>query len=231
MPGAVIMGLPERFWAKTRIADCGYETPCVVWTAYKLPNGYGRVAWKGAPRLAHRVAYEAQVAAIPDGLMIDHLCRNRACVNVSHLEPVTNQVNILRGETIMAAHAAKTHCKNGHSFDEANTRLTKAGHRICIACEQGWRAARSVQQKAERAANPPKPRTHCKHGHPLSGSNVRLNRAGARVCLACTKLAEDRYKARKQAALDEHCADEQRCGECGHLPGCDCPHHCAPSRR
>jgi hypothetical protein len=84
---------------------------------------------------AHRVVYEALVGPVPEGLDLDHLCRNRACVNPTHLEPVTRQVNLLRGLTIPAAHAAKTHCPQGHAYDEANTHVYR-GMRLCRACDR-----------------------------------------------------------------------------------------------
>jgi hypothetical protein len=166
----LIMGLPVTFWARTRIEDTGYRTPCIAWTAFKLPNGYGRVSFKGQLLYTHRLAYQEQIGPIPEGLMIDHLCRNRACVNVDHLEPVTNRVNILRGETVPAAMAAKTHCPQGHPYDEANTVWVSGGHhRRCLACGTATNEARNERRRNERAALPPKPpRTHCKHGHVLA---------------------------------------------------------------
>jgi hypothetical protein len=69
----------------------------------------------------HRLAYEVFVGPIPDGLQIDHLCRQRACCNPDHLEAVTCRVNLLRGDTITAREAATTHCPQGHEYTEANT--------------------------------------------------------------------------------------------------------------
>jgi hypothetical protein len=83
--------------------------------------------------VAHRYGYELQVGSVPDGLTLDHLCRNRACVRASHLEPVTSKVNILRGEGLAAKNAAKTHCDNGHLFSEANTLRTSI-QRVCRIC-------------------------------------------------------------------------------------------------
>jgi len=97
-------------------------------------NGYGKVNIDGKAKLAHRVVYEALVGPIPEGLQLDHLCRNRACVNPAHLEPVTQRVNILRGTGTAAVHAAKTHCINGHPFDEANTYLYQGNKRMCRRC-------------------------------------------------------------------------------------------------
>lgn len=143
--------LPQHFWDKTRPEDLGHETPCLIWIGYKQPNGYGKFAAKRKPQYAHRVAYEALVGPIPDGLMIDHLCRNRACVNVNHMEAVTNKVNILRGETVMAANAAKTHCPRGHEYSEPNTYVRPStGSRNCRACMRADRARRTRRAREER---------------------------------------------------------------------------------
>lgn len=64
-------------------------------------NGYGRLRWNGKELMAHRLSYEAHVGPIPDGLLLDHTCRNRCCINPQHLEPVTVQVNTLRGKALL----------------------------------------------------------------------------------------------------------------------------------
>jgi hypothetical protein len=71
---------------------------CWVWLSRLNRNGYGRLKWEGRDLMAHRLSYEVHVGPIPDGLVLDHLCRVRCCVNPSHLEPVTVQVNTPRGE-------------------------------------------------------------------------------------------------------------------------------------
>lgn len=129
-------GLEQRFWAKVdRSGDC-WE-----WRAFRGRDGYGRFhvgrdesgnkkKWN-----AHRVAYELIVGSIPEGLDLDHLCRNRGCVNPAHLEPVTRRENLMRGETIVAAAAAKTHCVHGHEYTPENTIIDGRGRR-CRECRR-----------------------------------------------------------------------------------------------
>lgn len=101
--------MTERFWAKF---DRDPVTGCWNWTAAVDPGtGYGKFhVAPGETANAHRVAYELLAGPVPDGLDLDHLCRTRACVNPAHLEPVTRRVNLLRGETLAAAHAAGRDC-------------------------------------------------------------------------------------------------------------------------
>lgn len=102
----------ERFWSMVEKTEA-----CWLWMGAKQPEGYGRFgAGKGRSPLAHRYAYEQLVGPIPDGLTIDHLCRNTSCVNPAHLEPVSREENAYRGNR----NVAKTHCDHGHEFTPAN---------------------------------------------------------------------------------------------------------------
>lgn len=118
-----------RFWAKV---DTSGE--CWTWLAYISPDGYGRFLVDGSMRVAHRVAYELVIGPIPDGLVMDHLCRNRACVRPEHLEAVTQGTNLSRSPLMGAANTSKTHCPSGHPYDAGNTRRSGA-RRHCRACD------------------------------------------------------------------------------------------------
>ncbi len=120
----------ERFWSKVQFTDS-----CWLWTAGPTRD-YGQFSLEDQHFIgAHRWAYEFCVGPIPEGLTIDHLCRTPRCVRPDHLEPVTQQTNTLRGVSVVAKNAAKTHCIHGHPFDNENTCLVTAG-RQCRTCNR-----------------------------------------------------------------------------------------------
>jgi hypothetical protein len=101
----------------------------------KPGNWYGQY-WDGTRRpMAHRVVYEEFVGPIPEGMQLDHLCRNTTCVNPAHLEPVTPRENQRRGIGFIAENIAKTHCHKGHELIPENTYAAPGKtERICRAC-------------------------------------------------------------------------------------------------
>lgn len=140
-----------RFLLKVIVLDSG----CWEWVAYRNPGGYGvfsALGRNGSPALAHRWWFERSRGAIPQGADLDHLCRNRACVNPNHLEPVSRSTNARRGAGL------------GGVLRDPALPLPR-----------------------------PKKKTHCKHGHPLSGSNAYFN-GRQRVCREC-----DRIRSAKRA--------------------------------
>jgi hypothetical protein len=109
--------------------------------------GYGMFDVDSRPVMAHRWSWERLVGSIPDGLTIDHLCRNRGCVNPDHLEPASKGENVLRGYSSPAKKARQSRCVRGHVFDDANTYVTKYGYRACRACDRDKkRRRRGVMQ-------------------------------------------------------------------------------------
>lgn len=110
---------------------------CLIWTGCTSKGGYGSMQIKGRKRLVHRVSYELHIGKIQMYLEIDHLCRNRLCVNPNHLEPVTCAENVQRAKLPIYR---KTHCKYGHEFTEANT-YWYGNARKCRHChaDRGWK--------------------------------------------------------------------------------------------
>lgn len=142
------MGLANRFWPKV---DRRSPEECWPWVGTLNAAGYGHL-WGGRddPRewlKAHRVAYELLVGPIPAGLVLDHLCRNRRCVNPDHLEPVNLVENVMRGVGVGPTNAAKTTCHRGHELTR-----NKAG-RYCRTCHNDrQRLTRPSRAKRSTAA-------------------------------------------------------------------------------
>lgn len=124
---------PARVVARL-LANVEQAGGCVV-TLYSVgSHGYGQIGWHENGRrvmaLAHRVAWEAVHGPIPNGLTVDHICRNRRCINAAHLRLLSNVDNARDNGP-----ARRTHCPAGHPHDDENTYIHPAtGHRRCRAC-------------------------------------------------------------------------------------------------
>lgn len=131
------MELEARFWSKANW-DAHDDERCWQWLASLKPEGYGQFRFEGLTVYAHRMAYELEVGPIPNGLDLDHICRNRSCVNPSHLDPVTRKENIHRGDAMKL----KSHCGSGHEYTNTNTYKRPDGYRECRACRKAARETR-----------------------------------------------------------------------------------------
>lgn len=131
----MLQSVQARFWAKVDLRELEPGS-CWEWTGGNSGNGYGRFWLEGRSQQAHRVAYELTVAPIPAGLQLDHLCRNRLCVNPGHLEAVTLAENTRR-------RPRPTKCPQGHPYTPESTYLCPRGWRQCRIC----RRARDIQQR------------------------------------------------------------------------------------
>lgn len=121
----------DRFWEKVDASG-----DCWEWTGAKTGGGYGNFHDGKINVVAHRYAYARLVGPIPEGMVLDHLCRNHACVNPDHLRVVTRRENTLCGYNSPANNARKTHCHRGHPLAGDNLRIRSSGDRFCKACRR-----------------------------------------------------------------------------------------------
>lgn len=123
----------ERFFNKYTVNPL---TDCWEWNKPKK-NGYGQFYHNGTMRRSHIFSYELYYGNVPEGMVLDHLCKNKACCNPDHLETVSQKTNVRRGragESCKERAFLQTHCKRGHKFTVDNTYVSKVGARHCRAC-------------------------------------------------------------------------------------------------
>jgi len=180
-------GITERFLSKV-----SHQGECWEWIAFRDRDGYGKffthkVNGCAVKEYAHRWAYSRWRGDIPEGMQIDHLCRNRACVRPEHLEAVTAKVNNSRSNSLSAQRARKTHCVRGHPLEGANVHITTKGQRRCRTCDRDAHNAKRTPQPHYNSR-----KTHCKHGHEFAGANLIIVAPNRRVCRACQIAAHVR---------------------------------------
>jgi hypothetical protein len=144
--------LADRFAAKVIAAG---PDDCWLWQGARMTAGYGTInrGGRGGGMVgAHRVAYELTYGPIPEGLDIDHLCRNRLCCNPAHLEPVTRAENIRRGMGRSAVAVRTGRCARGHALEGGNIYVDKHGKRSCKACRRTWKY-RQVQTEGSNGSD------------------------------------------------------------------------------
>jgi hypothetical protein len=160
---------------------------CWIITGHSTENGYGEVCAILTPGerpttlRAHRVTYEAFVGPIPEGLVIDHLCRRRRCVNPLHLQAVLPLENWRRGSCVTRRNASKTRCIHGHPFTPENTMADSRGRRKCRACYDAY----NKRRRDDRVTKGPE-RTSCSDCGKTTWSEVG-------VCRACQKASASRF--------------------------------------
>ena len=141
-----------RFWVRVEQGANG----CWEWQGSLSSSGYGQVKRGGKHFMCHRIAWEDIKGPIPAGYEVDHLCRNRRCVNPQHLECVSHKENCLRGISPWAKNAKKTHCPQGHEYVEENIFRYRNKGRECLTCKR---------QRAAQLAKTPERKAYMKAYH------------------------------------------------------------------
>lgn len=189
----------DRLWLNVDRRGPG---ECWPWTG-SLEDGYGRLRVASGKRMpAHRFAWTLVNGPVPDGMVMDHLCRNRACCNPAHVEPVSNRENLMRGDTHAARNSAKTRCIRGHDFTEENTYVDPLGRRCCKSCQSARRSERRDRIASGLEVIAPA-RTHCSQGHEFTGENTYVSPRGEVVCRKCRRIYRQHWrKARRMQARE-----------------------------
>lgn len=192
----------KKFFNRVSILDNG------CWTFLSVNNPMKYCVFQAGSEkislLGHRVSWLLSGLKFKEGLVLDHKCRNRSCLNPFHLQQVTLKENTLLGNGGGALNKRKTHCVRGHSFSGDNVRFVPGRRRVCRECARGNVRKRRVAERV-LAGKPPSPtlnkdKTHCVHGHELSGKNVRIT-PRQRTCRTCARIYMANLRRRKR---EEH---------------------------
>ena len=197
----------ERFWSYVEKTE-----GCWLWKGCVSVRGFGRFGFKGKTVMAHRFAYVERYGAIPAGKQINHICRVNNCVNPFHLRAATHRTCMVEHSSGAAAvNVQKVICKHGHALQGNNLIISFAR---CGTLARNCRVCAKIYMKAWHAAHYTKKgnfharKTHCKHGHPLSGENlrIRIKKGRAfRVCIQCARLLDRaRYEKRREKGRAYH---------------------------
>lgn len=197
-------GLPEAesVWVARRLASVEQSGDCIFWTGRLNNMGYGicsagRGGKASGGMAVHRWFYERFRGPIPDGLVLDHLCRNPRCVNVDHLEPVTQQENDRRGQLARGYGPARTHCGRGHELVGDNVSVRPGVLFDSVRCRTCWRE----NKRRQTGGGPRITKTHCPAGHAYDETNTHIDKLGHRHCRACSRATYHRRRQLHKEAI------------------------------
>lgn len=137
-----------RFWSKVNVLK---KKQCWEWVGYVDSTGYGKMSIDNYPHSAHVLSYKYFNGDYGKGLVIDHVCMNRKCVNPNHLRLVTRRINAIENSnSVSAVNHRKRECIKGHPFDDQNTRYKKNGDRVCRECERAYKRGKRARAQVTR---------------------------------------------------------------------------------